>query len=63
MKSKGTITYWQFVIDINGPWHPTKAKRQRARKLLPRKRLKEIEMAAWLATRAKLPPGFKAVLS
>ena len=27
------------------------------------KRLKEIEHAAWLATKAKLPPGFRAVLS
>jgi hypothetical protein len=51
------------VIDIEGPWYPTKAKREKVRKRLSKKRLKEIEQAAWLATRAKLPPGFRAVLS
>ena len=63
MKWKRTIVYWEFTIDIVGPWHETKAKREQARKRLPKKRLTEIEQAAWLATKAKLPPGFRAVLS
>ena len=63
MKRKGTIVYWEFTIDIMGPWHETRAKRERVRKRLPKNRLKEIELAAWLATKAKLPPGFRAVLS
>jgi hypothetical protein len=36
--------------------------RQKARKILS-KRLRKIEKAALLATKAKLPPGFRAVLS
>jgi hypothetical protein len=60
---KRTIVYWEFTIDIVGPWHETKAQRERVRKRLPKKRLKEIERAAWLAAEAKLPVGFKAVLS
>jgi hypothetical protein len=63
VKGKSTIVYWEFTIDIVGPWHDTKSQREEVRKLLPRKRLKEIEQAAWLATIAKLPPGFRAVLS
>jgi hypothetical protein len=63
VKRKSTIVYWEFTFDIVGPWHETKAQRERVRKLLPKKRLKEIEQAAWLATKAKLPSGFKAVLS
>ena len=63
MKRKRTIVYWEFTIDIVGPWHESKAQRERVRKLVPRKRLKEIEQAAWLSTKAELPPGFKAVLS
>ncbi len=63
MKRKRTIVYWEFTIDIVGLWHETKAEREQVRKRLPRKRLKEIEQAAWLATKAKLPPGFRAVLS
>ena len=63
MKRKRTIVYWEFTIDIVGPWHETKAKREQVRKRLPKRRLKEIEQAAWLATKAKLPPGFRAVLS
>ena len=63
MKLKRTIVYWEFAIDIVGPWRETRAERERVRKHLPKKQLKEIEQAAWLATKAKLPPGFRAVLS
>jgi hypothetical protein len=63
MKRKRTIVYWEFAIDIVGPWHETRAEREQVRKGLPKKRLKEIEQAAWLAAKAKLPLGFKAVLS
>jgi hypothetical protein len=57
------IVYWEFTIDIAGPWHEPKARREKVRKLLPKRRLREIEHAAWLATKAKLPPGFRAMLS
>jgi hypothetical protein len=60
---KRTIIYWEFTIDIVGPWYETRAQREQVRKRLPKKRLKEIEQAAWLSTRAKLPHGFRAVLS
>jgi hypothetical protein len=60
---KRTIVYWEFVITLVGPRYPTKADRERVRRVLPKKRLKEIERVAWLATQAKLPAGFKAVLS
>jgi hypothetical protein len=63
MKRKRTIVYWEFVITIAGPRYATKAERERVRNRLPKKRLKEIEQAAWLATKAKLPAGFRAVLS
>jgi hypothetical protein len=63
VKRKRMIIYWEVTIDIVGPWHETRAEREQVRKRLPKKRLKEIEQAAWLATTAKLPPGFKAVLS
>ena len=63
MKLKRTIVYWQFTIDIVGPWHGTRAEREQVRKRLPKKRIKRIEQAAWLAARAKLPAGFRAVLS
>lgn len=63
MKRKRTIVYWEFTIDIVGPWHETRAEREEVRKRLPKKRLKEIEQAAWLTTKAKLPSGFRAVLS
>ena len=63
MGRKRTIVYWEFTIDIVGPWYGTRAERERVRKRLPKKRLKDIEQAAWLATKAKLPPGFRAVLS
>ena len=63
MKRKQTIVYWEFTIDIVGPWYETRAEREQVRKRLPKKRLKEIEQTAWLATKAKLPLGFKALLS
>jgi len=63
VKRKRIIVYWEFTIDIVGPRHETRAEREEARKLLPRKQLKQIELAAWLATQAKLPSGFRAVLS
>ena len=63
MKRKRTIVYWEFTIDIEGPWHEMRAEREKVRKRLPKKRLKEIEQAAWLAAKAKLPSGFRAVLS
>ena len=63
MERKRTIVYWEFTIDVVGPWHETKTQRELVRKRLPKRLLKEIEQAAWLATRAKLPAGFKAVLS
>ncbi len=63
MKHKRTIVYWEFTIDIVGPWHETKTKREQVRKRLPKKRLKEIEQAAWLSAKAKVPLGFRAVLS
>lgn len=63
MKRKRMIIYWEFTIDVVGPLYETRAQRGQVRKRLPKKRLKEIEQAAWLATKAKLPPGFRAVLS
>lgn len=63
MKPKRTIVYWEFSIDIVGLWHETRAEREQVRKRLPKNLLKEIEQAAWLATKAKLPSGFRAVLS
>ena len=63
MKRKRTIVYWEFTIDVVGPWHETRADREQVRKRLPKKRLKKIERAAWLSAKAKLPPGFRAVLS
>jgi len=63
VERKRAIVYWEFTIDIVGPWHETRAQREQVRKSLSKKRLKEIEQAAWLATKGKLPPGFRAVLS
>jgi hypothetical protein len=63
VKPKRTIVYWEFAIDIVGPRHRTKAQRQKAHKMLSRKRLREIEQAALLATKAQLPPGFRALVS
>jgi hypothetical protein len=63
MKHKQTITYWEFSIDILGSRYRTKAQRQKVHKILSRKRLREIEQAALLATKAQLPPGFWPVVS
>ena len=63
MKRQRIIVYWEFNIDILGPRHEKLAERRKARKVLSRKRLREIEVAALLATKAKLPAGFRAMLS
>ena len=60
MKRQRTIVYWEFNIDILGPRHEELAERRKARKVLSRKRLREIEQAALMATKAKLPAGFTA---
>ena len=63
MKRQQTIVYWEFNIDILGPGYKSVAKRRKVRKVLSRKRLRAIEQAALLATKAKLPAGFRAMLS
>jgi hypothetical protein len=63
MNRQRTIIYWEFNIDILGPRYEKLADRRKARKILSRKRLRLIEAAALLATKAKLPPGFRAILS
>jgi hypothetical protein len=63
MKRQRTIVYWAFNIDILGPRHEKLTERRKARKLLSKRRLREIEEAALMATKAKLPPGFRAMLS
>jgi hypothetical protein len=62
MKRQRTVVYWEFNIDIVGPRHEKLEERRKARKILA-KRLRQIERAALLATKVKLPPGFRAVLS
>ncbi len=62
MRRKQTVVYWEFNIDILGPRHEKLAERRKARKILSR-RLGQIERAALLATEARLPPGFRAILS
>jgi hypothetical protein len=63
MKRQRTIVYWEFNIDILGPGYKSVAKRRKVRKVLSRKRLRDIEKAALLATKNKLPAGFRAILS
>jgi hypothetical protein len=63
VKRRRIIVYWEFNIDILGPRHEKLAERREARKILSRKRLRDIEQAALLATKAKLPAGFTATLS
>ena len=63
MKRHQTITCWEFSIDIVGPRYRTRAQRRAIHKVLSRKRLREIELAGLLATKAKLPVGFRAILS
>ena len=62
MKRKRKVVFWGFAIDIVGIQHEGKAQRRKARQLLSRKLLGDIEKAALLATKAKLPPGFSAKL-
>ena len=62
MRRKQTVVYWEFNIDILGPRYEVLEERRKARKILS-KRLRQIERAALLATKTKLPPGFRAVLS
>jgi hypothetical protein len=63
VKRQRTITYWIFVIDIVGPRYGRKSQRQAIHRVLSRKRLRDIEQAALLATKAKLPAGFSAIVS
>ena len=63
MKRQQTITYWSFVIDIFGPRFSRKSQRRAIHKLLSRKRLRNIEQAALVATKAKLPAQFTATVS
>ena len=63
MKRKRIIVYWEFTIDILGPWHREVSDRRKIRKVLSRKRLRTIEQAALLATKTHLPGGFTAKLS
>ncbi len=63
MKRQRIIVYWEFTIDILGAGYKSLAKRRKMRKLLPRKRLRAVEQAALLATKAELPPGFTATVS
>jgi hypothetical protein len=63
VKRQRIIVYWEFTIDILGPWHKELSDRRKARKVLSRQRLHLIEQAALLATKNHLPAGFTAKLS
>jgi hypothetical protein len=63
VKRQRIILYWEFNIDILGPRHEKLVERRKARKVLSRKRLRTIEQAALLVTKANLPPGFTATVS
>jgi hypothetical protein len=63
VKRTRAIVYWEFNIDILGPRREKLAERRKARKVLSKGRLRKIEDAALIATKAKLPPGFRAMLS
>jgi hypothetical protein len=63
VKRQRIIVYWEFNIDILGPRHEKLAERRKARKVLSRKRLRDIEQSALQATKAKLPPGLSAIVS
>jgi len=58
-----TITYWEFSIDILGPRYRTKRQLRAIHKVLSRKKLRQIEQAALVTTKAKLPAGFTATVS
>jgi hypothetical protein len=60
MKRPRTIVYWAFSVDIVGPSRRTKTARRKIRKILSRRLLAEIEQAAKLAAKGKLPTGFRA---
>jgi hypothetical protein len=63
VKRQQKITYWEFSIDIIGPRYSRKSQRQAIHKVLSRKRLRDIERAALITTKAKLPAGFTATVS
>jgi hypothetical protein len=63
MKRQRIIVHWEFTIDILGPGYKSIAKGREMRKVLSRKRLRVVEQAALLATKAKLPAGFTATVS
>jgi len=63
VRRKRIIVYWEFNIDILGPWHTELSDRRKMRKILSRERLRIIERAALLATKSRLPAGFTAKLS
>ena len=63
MKRQQIIVYWEFTIDILGPWHKELSDRRKIRQVLSRKRLRIIEQAALLATKTHLPAGFTATVS
>jgi hypothetical protein len=63
MKRQRTIVYWAFNIDILGPRYGKLTERREARKVLSKKRLREIEEAVLMATKGRLPSGFRAMLS
>jgi hypothetical protein len=63
MKRKRLIVYWEFTIDIVGPSYKRVTERRKIRKVLSRRRLRALEQAALLATKAKLPAGFTATVS
>ncbi len=63
MKRQRIIVYWEFTVDILGPWHKQLSDRRKTRKVLSRKRLRVIEQAALLAAQTHLPAGFAAKLS
>jgi hypothetical protein len=63
VKRQRIIVYWEFNIDILGPRYEKLAERRKARTILSRKRLRDIEQAALVATKAKLPAGFTASVS
>jgi hypothetical protein len=63
VRRKRIIVYWEFTIDIFGPWRKELSDRRKIRKVLSRKRLRVIERAALLATKTHLPGGFTATIS
>ena len=60
MKKARTIVYWEFSIEILGRRYRTKAEGRKIHRILSRKALRDIEEAARLAVKSKLPPSFRA---